>query len=411
MKTHPLRQQVISEVHARPFQKLYSPLSLIHLGVVLDEAVDQAQLQQDVVALAHEMDLADAPLAPFFFCRNAQCALRFEMHSEFYTLTAYRFGSPALPVDFMPRVQALPGAFLCGVEVICDAEVEDVDSWVRGQFEHQIVGSKVMGDAARVWTDFHHRDDSGLSRILVQDMALSSYQRGRLLQRLCEIEVYRHMALLALPEATQAMPRITRFDQTLARISARMSSEPAADLLDELTELAAGVEALAAATANRFAATEAYFAVLDKRIEELRETRIEGLQTIAQFMERRADPAHRTCRSAGQRIEKLSNRIARTSEMIRSQVDLSTEQQVRDLLATLSSRARSQLRLQAKLEGFTVIVVTYYAFDLIERTLRNTIPAERMLDLALVLLSGAVPLIALLLWLYIRRMLRGIEDD
>ena len=218
-------------------------------------------------------------------------------------------------------------------------------------------------------------------------------------------------ALLALPDATRAMPRITRFDQNLAQISARMSSEPAADLLDELTDLAGDVEALAAGTANRFAATEAYFAVLDKRIEELRETRIEGLQTIEQFMERRADPAHRTCRSAGVRIEKLSNRIARTSEMIRSQVDLSTEQQVRDLLATLSGRARSQLRLQAKLEGFTVIVVTYYAFDLIERTLRNTIPVEKMLDVALFILSGGVPLIALVLWLYIRRMLKGIEDD
>lgn len=411
MRTHPLRQQVISEVHARPFQKLYSPLSLIHIGVVIDEQTNLGDVKRDVVELAHEMGLFDAPLAAFFFCRNDVCALRFEAHNEFYTLTAYRFGSTELPSGFQSRIAGLPGAFLCGCELICSSDVDSVDSWVRGQFEHQIVGAEVMGGHAKVWTDFHHRDDSGLTRILVQDLSLASYQRGRLLQRLCEIEVYRHMALLALPEALRAMPEITHFDQTLARISARMSTEPAADLLDELTDLSAEVESLAAATANRFAATEAYFAVLDKRIEELRESRIEGLQTIAQFMERRADPAHRTCRSAGSRIEKLSARIARASEMIRSQVDLSTEQQMRDLLTKLSSRARSQLRLQAKLESFTVIVVTYYAFDLLERTLRNTIQIEKALDTALFVLGGAVPIIALLLWLYIRRMLKGIDDD
>jgi len=411
MRTHPLRRQVISEVHARPFQKLYSPLTLIHIAVVIDEQTRLGAVQREVVNIAHAMGLFDAPLASFFFCRNDVCALRFEAHNEFYTLTAYRFGSTELPSGFQTRIADLQGAFLCGCELICASDVEDVDSWVRSQFDHQIVGSEVMGGYAKVWTDFHHRNDSGLTRILVQDISLASYQRGRLLQRLCEIEVYRHVALLALPEALRAMPRTTHLDQTLARVSARLATEPPAELLDELTSLAASVEALAAGTANRFAATEAYFSLLDKRIEELRETRIEGLQTIEQFMERRADPARLTCLSAGSRIEKLSKRIARTSQMIRSQVDLSTEQQMRDLLRTLSTRARSQLRLQAKLESFTVIVVTYYAFDLIERSLRNTIPVERMLDLALYILSGAVPLIALVLWLYIRRMLRGIEDE
>lgn len=411
MRTHPLRQQIIGEVHARPFQKLYSPVSLIHVAVTIDQLTHFDSVKRGVVKLAQEMGLYDAPLGSFFFCRNDICALRFEAHNEFYTLTVYRFGSEALPSGFMERIQCLDGAFLCGCEVVCCKGLEDVDSWVRGQFEHQIVGAEIMGGAARVWTDFHHRDDSGLTRILVEDTSLASYQRGRLLQRLCEIEVYRHMALLALPEALKAMPQVSRFDQSLARISSRMSTEPAADLLDELTGLASGVEALAASTANRFAATEAYFALLESRVDELRESRIEGLQTIAQFMERRADPAHRTCRSTGQRIESLSKRIARTSELIRSQVDLSTEQQVRDLLSTLSGRARSQLRLQAKLEGFTVIVVTYYAFDLIERTLRNTIQVDHVLDAALLILGGAVPLIALVLWLYVRRMLRGIEDE
>jgi uncharacterized membrane-anchored protein len=47
-------------------------------------------------------------------------------------------------------------------------------------------------------------------------------------------------------------------------------------------------------------------------------------------------------------------------------VDLSIERQNKNLLEGLNKRVRRQIRMQAKLESFTVIVVTYYAFDLID---------------------------------------------
>jgi len=415
MQSHPLRDQIIAEVHARPFQEVRAPLALLQVAILHDgHAPDE--IDRIVRVLAQEAGYGIDPEARgFFFVRGEDSGLRFEPHSEFYSLTLYRFAqleAPVLPQDWAER---LPGAFLCGVEVLFRQEAPDFDDWVDASFNgFQVSGADVMDHAATLRTDFQVREDSGYNRVLVEDReGMNLFRAGRLLQRICEIETYRHMALLALPPAMETVPRVTELDQQLAAVVERIAenqSEPS-ELLQELMALAAQVESLSARTANRLSATEAYFALVERRIAELRESRIEGLQTVAQFMERRLDPAHRTCRSTGERIERLSQRISRSTELIRSQVDLSIENQSRDLLHGLNRRARSQLRLQAKLESFTVIVVTYYAFDLIDRTSRNLLEDHRLEEKASYVLSASVPIIALVLFWYVRRLLKSVDKD
>jgi uncharacterized membrane-anchored protein len=416
MTVHALHDLINHEVHARPFQKLQAPLHLVHLAVVLDAARMEEAVQAAQV-LVCELNIGEgkANSDGFFFARSETAAVRFEPHNEFYSLTLYRFGAePA--VDDLGWMEALPGELLSGVEILFRKRRNDPLAWCREHFgDLQLAAAEVMSGGATIWTDFARRADTGLGRVLVEDRSLLPFQAGRLLQRICEIETYRHMALLALPMAQDAMPQITCLDKKLASITHRMSSGEegvvAAELLQELMELAARVEEISADTANRFSAAEAYFALLDTRLVELREERIEGLQTVTQFMERRLEPARRTCRAAGERIERLSQRIARVSELLRSQVDLSIEQQNRDLLEALNGRARRQLKLQAKLESFTIIVVTYYAFDLIERSIRNTVPGDQFRDDILMALSLSVPLIAGVLWWYVRRLLKHYGED
>lgn len=423
MTTHPLYEQITTEVHARPFQKVQAPLYMMHLAVVLpSERMDEALAT--ALALAEELEIEEASPQDrergFFFLSSDSAALRFERHNEFYSLTLYHFGADSekeLAQRWMRLLSEdkLPGELLSGVEIIFRKRRNDPLAWCKEHFgDLQLAAAEVMNGGATVWTDFAPREETGLGRVLVEDRSLQPFQAGRLLQRICEIETYRHVALLALPAAHEAMPLITRLDKQLADITHRMTGESKdapSELLQELMTLAARVEELSADTANRFSASEAYFALLDTRLTELRQERIEGLQTITQFMERRLEPARRTCLAAGRRIEQLSKRIARVGELIRSQVDLSIEQQNRDLLEALNGRARRQLRLQAKLESFTIIVVTYYAFDLIERTIRNTVPAEGMRDDVLVWLSFSVPLIAGVLWWYVRRLLKHYGDE
>ncbi|WP_372832345.1 DUF3422 family protein [Pontibacterium sp.] len=430
MQTHALYDQITNEVHARPFQKVQAPLYLVHMAISLSsEQMDDAH--QAVLQLASELGIGEqAKDDSFFFLSSEKFALRFERHNEFYSLTLYHFGADSediFPQRWKPLLcdGRLPGKMLAGVEIIFRKRREDPLAWCRKYFgqrnfaaeefgDRQLAASEVMSGGATVWTDFAACEESGLVRVLVEDRSLQPFQAGRLLQRICEIETYRHVALLALPAAHAAMPLITTLDKQLADITHRMTAdnkEQPSEVLQELMTLAAQVEELSADTANRFSASEAYFALLDTRLTELRQERIEGLQTITQFMERRLEPARRTCHAAGRRIEQLSKRIARVSELIRSQVDLSIEQQNRDLLEALNGRARRQLRLQAKLESFTIIVVTYYAFDLIERTIRNTVPGEELLNDVLMGVSFSVPLIAGVLWLYVRQLLKGYDED
>src|SRR3546814_13658904 len=75
-------------------------------------------------------------------------------------------------------------------------------------------------------------------------------------------------------------------------------------LLDELMTLSSEIEDVAAATTYRFSAARAYYALVLRRVEELREQRVEGLQTVSEFVDRRRSEERRvgkecvsTCRS------------------------------------------------------------------------------------------------------------------
>ena len=78
----------------------------------------------------------------------------------------------------------------------------------------------------------------------------------------------------------------------------RANEEDEASLLDRLTRLEAQIEGRSAATDYRFAAAAAYYELVQRRIAELREHRIRGLQTFGEFTERRLAPAMHTCRMA-----------------------------------------------------------------------------------------------------------------
>jgi len=197
---------------------------------------------------------------------------------------------------------------------------------------------------------------------------MEQLQAGRLVQRLKEIEVYRMMALLAFPMAHCATPKVSEIDTRLSEITAEMASKTQADdeeTLSKLTDLAAQTEEMAASLNYRFSAARAYYRIVQARLIELREERIEGVQTITEFMERRLAPAMRTCQNIGDRLEVLSKRVARANNLLRTRVDILLEAQNRDLLASMDRRVKLQLRLQQTVEGLSVAAITYYAVGLL----------------------------------------------
>lgn len=131
---------------------------------------------------------------------------------------------------------------------------------------NSVIGSKVTGGAASVFTDFRIHVD-GFSRFLIINEDLRAEQAGRLLQRLFEIEVYRVMALLAFPIARELYPALNKSDRQLYKITNAMTLPDNNDaaLLDELTTLAAEVENYISSNHFRFAAASAYYQLVEQR--------------------------------------------------------------------------------------------------------------------------------------------------
>ena len=182
---------------------------------------------------------------------------------------------------------------------------------------------------------------------MLQARDLTPLQAGRLVQRVLELETYRLMALLALPVARRITPEVTAMEGELARINQELAHpESDADqraLLDELSDLAARVERYRSDTTYRFAATNAYYDLVNERIGELGEEKIPGLQPVKVFIDRRLGPGIRTCNAVRDRLEGLSSRIAHASDLLRTRVELAIQGQNRELLSSMNRRSEVQL--------------------------------------------------------------------
>ena len=78
--------------------------------------------------------------------------------------------------------------------------------------------------------------------------------------------------------------------------------------------------------------TRAYRALVAQRISELRENAVSGMQTLGRFMQRRLSPAIATVAVSAEGLASLSERISRTSPLLRTRVDIATEAQNQLLL-------------------------------------------------------------------------------
>jgi uncharacterized membrane-anchored protein len=181
-------------------------------------------------------------------------------------------------------------------------------------------------------------------------------------------------------------------------------------LLDELMKLSSEIEDVAAATTYRFSAARAYYALVLRRVEELREQRVEGLQTLSEFVDRRLAPAMRTCEAVSERLETLSRRVSRASQLLRARVEIQLEAQNRDLLESMNRRAHLQLRLQQTVEGLSVAAITYYLASLVGYLAKGAKAVGLPVDSDLAT-AAAIPLVALATWLGLRRLHRHLRRE
>ena len=191
-----------------------------------------------------------------------------------------------------------------------------------------------------------------------------------------------------------------------AAIAARLPGLDALDAeraaLEELTDLATTIERLAAETADRFSASRAYHVLVGRRLQSVREERLHGLPTLAEYLERRLDPAIATVEATGARIATLSTRCARAVDLLRARVAVAQEAQSGKLLAAMAETGHAQLRLQETVEGLSVAAISYYVVSLLSYALKP-LPWGRIGLAGEVGLAVLVPLVAALVWTRMRR--------
>lgn len=377
---HPLRQRLNDEVHTRPPIPLEAPALISFLAFVRENASPAAERAH--IGLLYErmgLRVEPSPEAAHLIIDGGAFQLKWEQHGEFSTYTFFtrpnrppQSGETALAAAPADWVQGIPGQVIAAshVELLAAGTFtpEEMIARLTGNKGDTDIISLIAGQAAWLFTDFRIHD--GFSRFTVLDESMGKLRTGRIIQRLLEIETYRVMALLAFPVAKAVGKLLNRAEANLAMLIDRMVSATSPDderaVLADLTRLAAEVEHSVASTNFRFGAAAAYYRLVQQRIVELKETRVSGYPTIKGFMERRLSPAMNTCAAIAARQEDLSARIARTSQLLRTRVDIELERQNQEVLAQMNRRAKLQLRLQETVEGLSVVVLTYYGSQLVQ---------------------------------------------
>ncbi len=420
---HPERFTLADEVHARPPEAIASPSRVSYLAIVVD--ADEREAERRHLATLCERFGAAPPRdgATHLSTTIGGLRLKWERHGEFSGYTFCMPGVSDIPFNDMP-FKLLPPGWLSGLPglTVVAAHVRlapgaqtapDPDELAACFDGNPTVGSEIGAGAGFAYTDFRIHDD-GCSRFLVLDRGMTPRQAGRMLQRLLEIEVYRMMALLALPVARRLNPRIQSIEASLAKLTDDIAREDGGvdggdeALLHELTRLAAEVESGLSATQFRFGACQAYHQLVLTRIAELREQRLPGTQTLEEFMARRLTPAMATCATVSKRLLSLSDRVAQASSLLSTRVDIARENQNQMLLASMNRRASLQLRLQQTVEGLSVAAIVYYVAGLVGYLAKGAKAAGAGLnaDLAVAI---AIPLIAVAAIWTIHRARRRIE--
>lgn len=412
---HPERGAVLGEVHARPFAPLETPRRLLHFAFL----TDSRQAAADRTALARFCTDRGVPPpqegAKHHRARFGETSLRWEQHSEF---TTYSWELPGTTTPFLPPTGALPhgmralpqpGPHLVSADLHLLPQQPGLD--LEALFDAaSLAASQVDNAGAVAATDFRAGTD-GFVRILVLDDGLTPARAGALAQRLLEIETYRLLALLGLPESQRLAPSVRETEETLVQIAGTMTTKAglAADhaLLDEMTALAAKLESEAASANYRFGASRAYDTIVQQRLLAIGEQQHDGWPTISAFLARRMAPAMRTCQMLQDRQGDLATKLARAANLLRTRVDVALEQQNRDLLAAMNERTRLQLRLQQTVEGLSVAAIAYYVVSLFGYLAKGAkdsgwLPIDPGLATALF-----VPLALLGVWLAVRRIRRG----
>lgn len=424
IKFHPQHLELHQEMHARPYPKIKAPCVISHIAFYHDrkEIDKEYQCINELAKISHVNGIAAGTNS--YFQEFEDFNMRWENHREFSTITIIRAMADPLPsnataLEMFPEgwFENFPGEAISATNISISSDFNEtiVESLLG---KRPSIASQLIDNQVTIWSSLH-LDKQKFTRFFMSENTqfeegAGRMQLGRIVLKILEIETYRQMALLSLPVAKSIAPKAFELGQQCAGILENMTKindpEDENSLLQELTGVAAEVEKLRASSSYRFSASLAYSELVNSRIEELDQQRIEGKDVYGEFVQRRFMPAIRTCKSVQLQLESLSKRLTRASDLLRSRVDQTIAEQNQKLLESMNRRSHLQLRLQQTVEGLSVAAISYYLISLLKIFLHGVNDTWFHFNENMVLTISA-PIVLVTIFIIVRNMKKHYVDS
>ena len=426
------------ELHARPYIKLSNNLRTFHFAYLIKENDDKKSWTY-LDNFLSKINFQNLPKEPskYWVAEGKDLIIRYECHTEFISLTLIypnkiennNKNKPKLFDENFLRL--LPNNFLKNFpgEHLLSSWIEMTPSKhifkpidIEEYFYHDnFAGSNVAENGANVFMSFKSDRTnflgSGFRRVFIQNKNLRTRRTGRLLQRIVELETYQVLSLLGLTQVRRETLNLSNLEKQITEITKSVSKTAKKNLdkksirypdyqqdLNELSYVVAKIEEIDSSTNYRLSATAAYYKLVEQRISDLREDRLESFQTNNEFLSRRLQPAIRTSEAFSRRLDSLATRAQRADNLVRTQIEMGVQIQNKDLLESMELRARAQLRLQETVESLSIVAITYYIIGLLS-TLVDPINFDQFLISKAFFLAICVPIILILIW-FVAKMVR-----
>lgn len=370
----PRRALIDAERHARPPLPIEAP-AIVQYVLLQGWGNDLASERRACLNICEELGLhPSSELTDQIQAVGDNLFLKWERHTEFCSFTFVRQNvddrKNFVPWTEMPLGWDKASGRLL-VSLLIGIETKKSPVWKRsGLFQWSgpspLCASLVMSGSTRVESDMVI-NDRGFSRILVTTSNKEPTRLGRLVQRLIEIESYGALCLYAWKDVKEIGPKLGETENRLEGITTRLAKhagESDEQMLDELSEISADQEETTTRSHFRLNASLAYYDIVTRRLGELREERIEGCQRLANFIQRRMNPAARTYQSILKRQAETAERTSRATQLLRGRIEVEIGKQNQELLKSMNARAEAQYKLQKTVEGLSTVAITYYALGI-----------------------------------------------
>ena len=363
------------ELHARPFPSMKFDAHLLQLCVKAS-----AMSIEDVWRWLSDQ-ISGLPATPCAWQSDNDYWVKVEPHTEFISilwLSAQPVQLPAHWLDVAPTPIFVLSAF--------DPAPQDV-------VETRPVLSQMFEGKLTAGTDFLMGPDGVTRWSYAFSVAPDPENRGRALQMLVEVETYRILAMLRMDQIRAVHPKLQSISVTAAGI--QLSGAASQQTLEQLEQCESQLDEVWQQINWRIGACRAYYDLVFQRLEDLTEQTTAGHTSIKRFLGRRMTPAVRTAETVLKRQQELADQVSHKANLLRTRMQL-------DLHEHHVKQVARQTRLQATVEGLSVVAISYYAYGLLSKFLAPMIPAAatKQLDVAL------VPAVVVLVWLALKRIKR-----